>query len=143
VLGGEAETYSFIKDTLPSFKNVKSEEYASFQTVFPDTIDLSTVVAPSDKFDVLEYQNWLASVKALALKYKNIFLFCDGSARFVQTECLSASSGLFIIPHTNGTLGEAYGLSLSCAGGIAGTPFDAELLAGVSACTIACSIAEV
>lgn len=121
----------------------KGEEYTSSQIAFPQTIDLSTCLAPSDKFDALEYQKWLTSVKNMALRYRNIFLFCDGSARFVQTKCLSASSGVLIVALANETISEAYGLSLSCAGGIAGTPFDAELLAGVSACSIACSIAEV
>jgi len=117
----------------------------------PDIIDLTVMKQRYENSkDEMQYSDWLSKVINMAKKYRDIEIYCDGSARFITDRCISASCGLFIIPNTKcisltsaSKLDAAYGLSLSNAAGITGTPFDAELEAGVAACSVANAITKV
>jgi hypothetical protein len=98
-------------------------------------------------------ESWLAGAQSLALNHQKLYLYCDGSARFRQSDCIAASAGLVLIPSPISVVNsddeqyfhvdEAYALIITQAGGAIGTPFDAELLAGLSACYVAKALTDV
>ena len=79
---------------------------------------------------------------------RTLYIFCDGSATFMGNDCASASAGLiaFTPPKKEAQGGDyveiehASTLTITEGGGIIGTPYDAELIAGLVASIIASMI---
>ena len=161
----EEEIYSIAKSTdLIENNNVTLENDSKLDEIIkPVTIDLNANNSFYSSFECEKFTYWIENLKKLYIRenISEIAMYCDGSACYSGSDCTAASTGLLIIPISSSSPSttssgqmknsttkiegsksfptELFSLSISNAAGALGTPFDAELMAGL-ACTYIASI---